>query len=221
MPKYQVIAVERPENWTPRCLDDAPAKLSEPLEVLCESDDLFAAVDRAIEQNDGKDAQRRRRWAVVVEPGTRGLLSPNARLCTPVAYKVTALWWPDGWEPHSPLDVPNCAWQAREDGGGESLSYPQAEAMVLALNRQCIEHPGANWHVVVAIENEPLSRTMSYDSSGVETVTEVRRMHVIRPAEGGHGDCSHCPAGTFPCAKAEWSSQPQTVSARHSRAFGC
>ena len=45
-------------------------------------------------------------------------------------------------------------------------------------------------------------------------------MHVIRPEQGGHGNCSHCPAHEFQCAKADWSSQMQTVSARRSRAFG-
>jgi hypothetical protein len=157
---------------------------------------------------------------VVIEPGGAGRVWPGARVCTPITYKVTAIWWPDGWEPGSPLDVPNCVWQARGEGHGQWLNYPQAEATVLALNRQCMDHPGAAWHVVVALENEPASRTVSYDPVGAETTVEVRWMHVIRPEHGGHGDCSHCPAGTFPCAQADWSSQPQTVSARRSRAFG-
>ena len=50
--------------------------------------------------------------------------------------------------------MPNCAWQAQGRGAGQWLSYPQAEATVLGLNRQSIEHPGTTWHVVVAIENE-------------------------------------------------------------------
>ncbi len=220
MPKYQVATIDRPEKWTPECADDVPLELHGPVEVLTESDDLFAAVDRAMEHNESPEAAGRGRWAVVVEPGGIGRVWPHARLCTPITYKVTAIWWPDGWEPSSPLDVPNCVWQARDQAGGEWLSYLQAEATVLALNRQCMDHPGAAWHVVVATENEPSSRTVSYDPAGAETTVEVRPMHVIRPEQGGHGDCSHCPAGTFPCAKADWSSQPQTVPARHSRAFG-
>jgi hypothetical protein len=220
MPKYQVMAIRWPERWKPECADDVPLELNGPVEVLVESDDLFTALDGAIEHNESPEAQRRGRWAVVVEPGGTGRVWPGARLCSPVIYKVTAIWWPDGWEPNSPLDVPNCVWKSREQVGGEWLAYPQAEATVLALNRQCMEHPGAYWHVVVAIENEPISRTISHDPSGVETTVEVRQMHVIRPETGGHGECSHCPAHAFQCAKVDWSSQIQTMSARHSRAFG-
>jgi hypothetical protein len=83
-----------------------------------------------------------------------------------------------------------------------------------------MDHPGATWHVVVAVENEAVARTVSYDPAGTETTVEVRRMHVIRPEKGGHGDCAHCPAHTFECSKSQWLSQAQTVSATHSRAFG-
>jgi hypothetical protein len=220
MPKYQVAIIRWPERWKPECADDVPLELNGPVEVLMESDDLFAALDRAIEHNEGEEAQRRHRWAVVVEPGGVGRVWPFARLCTPVIYKVASIWWPDGWEPKSALDVPNCVWKSQEPVGGEWLGYPQAEATMLALNRQCMDHPGATWHVVVAIENEAISRTVSHDPSGAETTVEVRRMHVIRPAQGGHGECSHCPAHASTCAKAEWSSQMQTVTARQSRAFG-
>ena len=65
-----------------------------------------------MEHNESDDARHRGRWAVVVEPGSTGRVWPAARLCTPLTYKVTAIWWPDGWEPDSPLDVPNCVWQA-------------------------------------------------------------------------------------------------------------
>jgi len=157
---------------------------------------------------------------VVVEPGSIGRIWPAARLCTPISYVVTAIWWPDGWEPHSALDVPNCVWQTQGRAGGEWFSYPEAEATVMALNRQCMDHPGRTWHVVVAVESEPVSRTVSYDPVGTETMTEVRRIHVIRPDQGGRGECSHCPAHAFPCAEADWSSQTQTVSACRSRAFG-
>jgi hypothetical protein len=218
MTRYQVAIVDRPANWRPESKDDAPAKIDGPVEVLTETDDLFAAVDRAIAHNDSANSARR--WAVVIEPGIPGRLWPGARLCTPVRYRVAALWWPDGWEPDSPLDVPNCVWQAREPVGEPWTDYAQAEAAMIGLNRQCMDHPGASWHVVIAAENEPISRSISYEPDGTEITAEVRRIHVIRPAQGGHGDCRHCPAGNMPCAKAEWSSQAQTVTARASRAFG-
>ena len=220
MAKYQVAIIRRPEKWEPECADDVPLELSGPVDVLAESDDLFEAVGRAMEHNQSDEAQQRGRWAVVVEPGSVGRVWPAARLCTPITYVVTAIWWPDGWEPHSPLDVPNCVWQSEGRAGGEWFSYPQAEATVLSLNRQCMEHPGRTWHVVVAVESEPVSRTVSYDSAGTEATTEVRRIHVVRPEQGGHGDCMHCPAHDFPCAQADWSSQVQTASASRSRAFG-
>lgn len=217
MAKYQVAIISRPERWTPDSADDVPLELQGPLEILTESDDLFVAVDKAMEHNESPAA--RSRWAIVVEPGSPGWMLPTARLCTPITYKVASIWWPDGWEPNSPYDVPNCVWQSREPVGGVWMSYPKAEAAMLALNRQCMEHPGATWHVVVAVENESVSRNVSYDASGAETTVEVRRMHVIRPDQGGHGECANCPAGTFPCAKNQWSSQEQTVATKHSRAF--
>jgi hypothetical protein len=220
MAKYQVAVIRRPERWKPECADDVPLALKGPVEMLTESDDLFEAVDRAMEHNESEEAERRGRWAVVVEPGSVGRIWPAARVCTPITYKVTVIWWPEGWDPNSPLDVPNCVWQAKEDAGGDWLSYPEAEATMLGLNRQCMDHPGTTWHVVVGIENEAVSRTVCYDAAGTETTVEVRSIHVIRPLQGGYGECSHCPAHAFQCAKADWSSQVQTVSARHSRAFG-
>jgi hypothetical protein len=221
MAKYQVAIINRPQNWTPECADDVPLELSGPVDVLAHTDDLFEAVSQAMEHNESTEAQYRGRWAVVIEPASSGRVWPSARVCTPIVYKVTAIWWPDGWEPDSPLDVPNCAWQAQGPaGGGQCFSYPQAEATVLSLNRQSMDHPGTTWHVVVAVENEAVSRLVSYDPAGTETTVEVRRMHVIRPERGGHGNCSHCPAHDFQCAKADWSSVMQTISARHSRAFG-
>jgi hypothetical protein len=219
MGKYQVAIIDRPKDWTPECADDVPLDLSGPVGMLGEWDDLFEAVGRAMEHNGSEAARQRGRWAIVVEPGSSGRIWPAARLCTPITYKVTALWWPDGWEPESPLDVPNCVWQAQGQNGGEWLSYAQAEATVLSLNRQCIDHPDKTWYVVVAVENESVSRMVSYDPSGTETIVEVRCMHVIRPERGGHGNCSNCPANSFPCAKADWSDQVQTVSARCCRAL--
>lgn len=133
-----------------------------------------------------------------------------------LTYKVMAIWWPDGWEPNSPADVPNCVWQAQGREAVEAVSYPSAEATAYALNRQCIDHPGTTWYVVAAVENEAVSRVVSYDPVGTETTVEVRRMHIIRPERGGRGDCSHCPAHEFECAKADWSSQTQTISTRYS-----
>jgi hypothetical protein len=218
MPKYQIAIINRPKNWQPECADDVPLELAGPVGVLAESDDLFEAVSRAMVHNEGPDSLRR--WAVVVEPTATGRIWPAARLCTPITYKVTAIWWPDGWEPQSPLDVPNCVWQAQAQSSGQCSNYPQAEATVLALNRQSIDHPGTTWHVVVAVENEAVSRLVSSDPAGTEMTVEVRRLHVIRPERGGHGNCSHCPAHEFQCAKADWSSQPQTISAQRGRAFG-
>jgi hypothetical protein len=217
MGRYQVSVIKRPDDWRPACADDVPLELAGPVEVLAESDDLFEAVEQAVTHNESQQARCQRRWAVVVEPGSLGRIWPAARLCTPLTYKVTAIWWPEGWTPHSPLDVPNCVWQARDNVGGQWLSYAQAEATLRGLNRQCLDNPGATWYVVVAVENEPLSQTVSYDHSGTETTVEVRRMHVLRPQGGGRGDCAHCPAHDFPCAKAEWTSQAQTITAQRSR----
>jgi hypothetical protein len=220
MGRYQVAIIARPVDWKPECPDDVPLELSGPVEVLAESDDLFEAVDRAVQHNESDEALAANRWAVVIEPGVHGRHWPAARLCTPITYKVTSIWWPEGWEPDTPLDVPNCVWQAQGKSGGEWYEYPRAEAAVRALNRQCLDQPGTIWYVVMAVENEAVAQTISYDPTGTETTTEVRRMHVIRPASGGHGDCRNCPAHDFSCAKAEWSSIEQTVQATRSRVFG-
>ncbi|MBN2580217.1 MAG: hypothetical protein JXB10_14605 [Pirellulales bacterium] len=217
MGRYQVAAVARPENWQPDCLDDVPLELAGPVEVLGEADDLFAAVEQAVSHNESPSARQRMRWAVVVEPGAHGRIWPAARLCTPLCYKVTAIWWPEGWNPHTPLDVPNCVWQDQGRTSGQWLNYDEAEAAVRGLNQQCMNTPGTTWYVVVAVENEPFSQTISYDQSGTETTVEVRRIHVIRPKDGGTGDCTYCPARDFPCAKTAWTSQAQTVTAQRSR----
>ena len=193
MAKYQVAIISRPLNWEPECLDDVPLELDGPVEVLGEWDDFFEAVNRAIEHNESAEAERRGRWAVVVEPGSLGRIWPAARLCTPLTYKVTAIWWPEGWEPKSPLDVPNCIWQSQGRSGGQWLTYPQAEATVRSLNQQCIDNPSTSWYVIIAVENEAVSQTISYDPSGVETTVEVRRIHVILPQEGSHGDLHSLP----------------------------
>jgi hypothetical protein len=66
-------------------------------------------------------------------------------------------------------------------------------------------------YAIMALENEPLSRSVSYDPSGTETTVQVRRLHLVRPEEGGAGDCSHCPARAFDCAKADWGDLQQTL----------
>jgi hypothetical protein len=217
MAKYQVTIFQRPENWRPESPDDVPLDLIGPVAVLDESDDLFVAVGRAIEYNESAESPSQQRWAVVVESGTVGRIWPMGRLCTPITYQVTPIWWPDGWEPRTPLDVPNCAWQAPDSVESEWLSYSQAEAVVLSLNRQCMNEPGRTWYIVVATENEPVSRTVSYDAAGMETVVEVRPRHTMHPTKGQGGDCSHCPAGEFPCSQSPSASQPQTVPITHSR----
>ncbi len=217
MTKYQVTIVQRPEDWTPESLDDVPLELAGPVAVLGEYVDLFQALDRAMEHN--RSPQSQRRWAIVVEPGCMGRAWPMVRLCTPIAYQVAPIWWPDGWEPQSPLDVPNCVWQAKEPADAQWLDYPQAETIMLSLNRQCMSHPGETWYIVVAVENEPVSRTVSCDPDGTETTVEVRRTHTIRPLKGGYGDCTHCPGGDAPCAKAEWHNQVQAVPVTLRRVF--
>ena len=199
---YQVALIDRPQGWQPRCPDDVPPEARHPREVVDEFDDFFPAVRRTIERNETAD---RGRWAVVVEKNSIGKTWPRARLCTPVRYKVTAIWWPQGWEPQDPLDVPNCVFRAQGEIGDETFSYCEALAAVRRLNRQVIDQAGAMWYVVVAVENEPLSQSYSYDPAGTETLVEIRRLHVVHPAEGGgKGDCTHCPAHAFQCADQPW-----------------
>ncbi len=229
MGKYQVAIIERPQGWQPHAPDDVPPQPGPQLEVAAETDDLFEAVGQAIAHNENPGSLPSARWAVVVEPGSTGRIWPQARLCTPIAYQVAAIWWPEGWEPGAPLDVPNCVFQAAQRGGeceqrpdplvehGQALTYDQALVTVNGLNRQCIDTPGTTWYVVVAVENELLSQTISYDRAGIETTVDVHRLHVIRPERGGRGDCSHCPAHEFACARDEWTSLPQTVSSSRSR----
>jgi hypothetical protein len=132
---------------------------------------------------------------------------------TPLVYKVTAIWWPTGWEPQSPLDVPNCVWRAQGQIDDRRLTYPQAVATVVGLNQQSMAQDAVMWYVILAVENEPISQTVSYDPSGTETTVEIRRLHVIRPEEGaGKGDCSHCPAHSFQCAQADWITLEQTAT---------
>jgi hypothetical protein len=105
-------------------------------------------------------------------------------------YQVAAVWWPDGWEPAGPLDVPNCLGRAPESGPARpAMELAQAVATVRGLNRQNLDHPGALWYVV-AERDEPAAGH-----------AEEKPLEVVRDVEGsGSGDCSHCPANRYPCA---------------------
>jgi len=225
MAGYQVEVVRRPDGWTPDCFDDVPSELGGPIEVLGESEDLFASVRQAVEHNRKSLADNGDRWAVVVERGSVGRVWPTGRLCTPIRYSVAPLWWPDTWEPISPLDVPSCIWKSENVSTEQRMTYDRAVATTRSLNRQCMDRPGTIWYVVIAVENESVSRTVSYEQGGTETTVEVRPLHVVRPEPGGRGDCSHCPAHSFPCAESdcaesEWESRTQTVTATQSGPFG-
>lgn len=212
MAQYEVWLVDCPEGFAGASLDDVPPRPGEPREVLVRSEGLFAAVRAACEFNENARRDRARRWAVVVEPGCPGLTWPNARLCTPMSYRVAAIWWPEGWEPRSPLDVPRCVWRAQGHTHPDPLSYERAVAVVSGLNQQGMDQAGPLWYVLVAVENEPLSQTVTYDASGMETTVQVRRLHVVEPAEGGRGDCSYCPAHSLPCASGGVLQPEQTAS---------
>jgi hypothetical protein len=71
--------------------------------------------------------------------------------------------------------------------------------------------------VIVAVESEPVSQSVSFDPAGTETSVEVRRLHVVRPESGGRGDCSHCPAHSFSCAREDWISLEQAESKKETR----
>jgi len=218
MAGYEVLLIERPPAWHAASPDDVPPDPGPPIETLRQTDELFAAVRRAVVYNEKAQREQSNRWAVVVESGSLGRTGLQARLCTPLSYKVTAIWWPTGWEPESPVDVPRCVWKAEGDIDPRPLSYSQATAIVRGLNEQAMRHAGTLWYVVIAVENEPVSQTISHDASGTETTVQVRRLHVVRPEEGrGSGDCSHCPAHSFDCAKtAPTGAEPtvQTVQTR-------
>jgi len=209
MATFRVSLIARPDGWQPTRPDDVPSQPGALGETLCETDDLLAAVQKAIDHNEADGAD----WAVVVEPGAAGVIWPKARLCTPLGYKATTVWWPEGWEPESTLDVPNCVFKAPGEMGQERLTYPEAQARVRALNQQSLDQAANVWYVVVAVENEPISCTVSRDSAGTETTTAEHRLHVIGPdTDGGQGDCSHCPACKMDCASEGWTRKQQTIT---------
>jgi hypothetical protein len=216
MARYQVSLVEHPQDWTPAAPDEVPPSPGKLLEILGDDADLFPALRQAIEYNKAAQEQRTGFWAVVVEPGSLGKTWRTARLCSPVRYNVTAIFWPQGWEPQSPFDVPHCVWRAQGDVGRQNLTYRRALATVRGLNQQSLANAGSMWYVIVAVENEPISHTVSYDAAGAETTVEVRRLHVVRPEPGGRGDCSHCPAHSFECAKEDATNLVETITSTHS-----
>lgn len=211
-PLYQVAVFERPAGWEPRSADDAPAQIGE-LTVRATGSDLFAAVREAVEFNEARKPGDRR-WAAVVDAGSRGRATKAGRLFTPIAYKVASVWRPEGWEPNSPLDVPKCLNRAEGEPDADAMPYAQALQTIRGLNQQSMDWAGTLWYVLVAVEREPVSETISYDPAGTETTTRVRRLHVVCPESGGRGDCSHCPAHAFPCAAADEATPTQTVVER-------
>jgi len=219
MAKYEVWIVTRPEGFCGASLDDAPPQPGQPREVLARVDDLFVAVRAAIDFNEKARRAPSAEWAVVVQPACPGRKWPNARLCTPLSYRVGSIEWPTGWEPQSPWDVPGCPAQIQGGTDPAALTYEQALAAVRGLNQQSIDQAGSRWYVLAAIENEPISQAVTYDPSGVETTTQVRPLHVVRPEQGGRGDCSYCPAHSLPCAAGDWTDSEQTAAVTTTRSL--
>ena len=222
MPKYEIVTVACPDGWQATRIDDVPpelgsAEIDNKREPIGRAENLEAAIRQVAEFNEKSPTERNNRWAVLVEPGIPGRRWNDARLCTPITYRVMSIWWPEGWAPRHPSDVPNCAWRARDtqtDAGSErTLTYAQATATVRGLNQQVIDQAGEQWYVVTAAENEAVSQTILRTPMGTETTTEVRRLYVLRPqSPDGRGDCSHCPAHCSECAVEDWGSQEQMVS---------
>ncbi|NLE39442.1 MAG: hypothetical protein GX621_15580 [Pirellulaceae bacterium] len=124
-----------------------------------------------------------------------------------VRYQVLSIWWPEGWEPSGPADVPNCAWQTEFDRIepphlGKPLTRDEALALVRALNRQVIDHAADRWYVAAAVDDEPLPRE-SIPISPCEGTERYRVRILIPEDESGRGDCSNCPAHELDCAMAE------------------
>lgn len=199
MVMYRVVVIETPEDWNPSSLDDVPSRPPEPQAQLGEYAELFPAVQAAIEHNRQSQSRRDRRWAVVCEVGQGGKTWRGLRICTPLRYKIASIWWPAGWEPLSPFDVPLCVCRTQGTLQEDVLTYDQALATMKALNLQAMDRASTLWYVMIAVENEPVSRSISYDPAGLQTTVEIRKIHIAQPAEGGRGDCSHCPARSLDC----------------------
>lgn len=199
MANYQVATIECPPDWIPQSPDDVPSSISSRPEILARADDLLSAVRQAIEHNERSAEVRKGRWAVVVDRDSTGQIWPSARLCTPIRYKVASIWRPEGWEPASARDVPHCLWRAQGQSTEETLPYQRAVDTVRSLNQQSLDSDGTHWYFALAVENEPVSRTVAFDIQGLETTTIVHRLHVVVPEHAGKGDCSHCPAHVLEC----------------------
>src|SRR5271169_3131851 len=91
--------------------------------------------------------------------------------------RVTAVWWPDGWEPCGELDV----------------------ATVRGLNRQNMAHPGQTWYVLCEAD-EPAAAAGPVGIEALLAGAAEPPLRVIFPAGSGPGDCSHCPAQGHTCA---------------------
>ncbi len=216
MAKYRVIVCLRPEGWQPRSADDAPPVIHSPVKSVGQSHDLFEAVHRAVYFNQ-RPRRTERRWAIVVDPDSAGRAWSGGRLVTPLTYKVLPIWWPEGWEPDSPQDVPNCLFQAKQVSAESAADYQAAQNIVLALNRQAMNFPGSTWYVVAAVENEPVATTVSVDPQGLEIISQSRRIHIVRSQQGGKGNCDRCPAHALACAQQPWREHIQTITDVQSR----
>lgn len=200
---YQVAIVTRPGGWSNQTEDDVPPMTEGTYQVAAQGEGLLEARQTAVTYNQDPARKLDSSWAVVVEAGAPSRRWPGPRLSTPVAFKLAALVRPEGWEPTSPWDVPNCIWKADTRSAQVEMGLEQVLATMRALNQQSLDLADTSWFVPVAVENEPVQETVSYDPAGKQTISQVRRVHVICPAQGTRGDCSHCPAHDFPCREAE------------------
>lgn len=75
-------------------------------------------------------------------------------------YRVEIVERPEGWQPRAPLDVPDCPGKISARPDRQRMTHAQAVATVTALNRQCINHPGTNWYVIVPVEGESKSESL-------------------------------------------------------------
>jgi hypothetical protein len=118
-------------------------------------------------------------------------------------YQIVSVWWPDGWEPQGPLDVPRCLLPSEAHlDDAPKMPFEQAVATLRGLNRQNMDHPGTSWCVLAEVGGQDSARgtleVVQVAGSG-GTTEEVR---IVKPVEGGgRGDCSHCPAQHLPCAQ--------------------
>jgi hypothetical protein len=89
------------------------------------------------------------------------------------------------------LDVPNCLARAPQAGPPTPRTdLNEALATVRSLNRQNMDRPGSAWYVVAEA-----------GGAAPETAAADQPLRVVRNLEGsGSGDCSYCPASSFPCA---------------------